>query len=104
MTAWREAELRVVPDHRCTPCDEVAGQSRKELAEDLRPPGHQQMGMPALGNALPVRRHLREQVAFYHRHSLVCIGQHPGGEESGQAGPEDHYVVADLFHPTPPAS
>ena len=58
----------------------------KQLVEDLRASWHQQMGVPTLGDALPVRRHLRERVAFHDRHPLVCIGQHPGGEQPGHAG------------------
>lgn len=104
MTAGGEAELRVVPDHRCAPCHEFAEQTRKQLVEDLRPSWHQQMGMPALRDALTIRRHLREQVAFHDRHPPVCIGQHPGCEEPGHAGPENHRLTTDLLHLTPPAS
>src|SRR5215218_3946310 len=46
MTARGEAQLREVPDHRETPCDHVLDQAGKEFVEDLRPSGHQQMGVP----------------------------------------------------------
>jgi hypothetical protein len=61
------------------------------------------MGVPALRDALPVRRHLRERVAFHDHHPPVCIGQHPGSEEPSHAGPQNHRLVPDLFHLTPPA-
>jgi hypothetical protein len=104
MTARGEAEFCVIPDHRCALCREVAEQPWEQLVEDLRAPWYQQMGVPALRDALPVRRHLRERVAFHDRHSLVFIGQHSGGEEAGHAGPENHRLAGDLFHLTTPAS
>jgi hypothetical protein len=61
------------------------------------------MSMSALRDALPIRGNLRERVAFHDRHPPVCIGQHPGGEEPGHAGPENHRLAADLLHLTPPA-
>jgi hypothetical protein len=99
-----EAELREVSDHRDTSSYQVVEQPWKELVEDLRPSGHQQMGVPALWDARSNLRRLWERVAFEDRDSPVRVGQHPGGEKPGHAGPEDHRVVTDLRHLSPPAS
>jgi hypothetical protein len=106
MAARREAELREVPDHRCTLSYQVVEQSRKQLIEDLRPSGHQQVSVPALGNAPPILIRFWERVAFHDRDSPVRVGQHPGGEQPSHAGAEDHRVVTDLRHlaPSAPAS
>jgi hypothetical protein len=97
MTGRGEAQLREVPDHRQTPGDHVLDQAGKEFVEDLRPSGHQQMGVPTLGDTPPILRRLQERVAF-DCDSLVRVGKHPGGEKPGHAGPEDHRVVTDLRH------
>jgi hypothetical protein len=98
MTGRGEPELREVPDHRRAPSHKVVEQPRKELVEDPRPSGHQQVGVSTLGDTPPILRRLRERVAFHDRDSLVRVGKHPGGEKPGHAGPEDHRVVTDLPH------
>jgi hypothetical protein len=62
------------------------------------------MGVPALGDALPVLGRLGERIAFHDGDALIGVGQHPGGEEPGQARPEDDCVVSDPAHPAPPVS
>ena len=49
-----EANLSKVPDHRCAAAVEVVEQPREQFVEDLRPPGQQQVGVPTLGDALPI--------------------------------------------------
>jgi hypothetical protein len=104
MAGRGEAHLREVSDHRCAACDEVVEQSREQLVEDLRPSGEQHVGVPALGDAPSILGRLGERVAFHDGDPLVGVGQHPGGEEPGHAGPEDDRVAADPPHPAPPAS
>jgi hypothetical protein len=103
MATRGEAELREVADQRCATRGEVVEQSRKELVEDLRPSGQQQMGVPALGDALPILGRLGERVAFHNGDALVGVGQHPGGEEPGHARPQDDRVATSLPHLAPPA-
>jgi hypothetical protein len=76
----------------------VLDQAGKEFVEDLRPSGHQQMGVPTLGDTPPILRRLQQRVAFRNRDSLVHVGKRPCGEKPGHAGPEDHRVVTDLRH------
>jgi hypothetical protein len=45
------------------------------------------MGVPALGDTPAILGLVREDVTFHHSDPLVGVGQHPGGEEPGQAGP-----------------
>jgi hypothetical protein len=104
MAARGEAKLSKVPDHRCAARDEVVEQPREEPVEDLRPSGQQQVGVPALGDALPILSRLGDRVAFHDGDPPVCVGQHPGGEEPGQARPEDDHMVTDPPHPAPPVS
>jgi hypothetical protein len=101
MTDRGEAELGEIPDHRCTIRDEVVEQSRKELVKDLRALGHKQMGVPALGDTLPILGRLREPVTLDDGHPLVCVGQHPGGQQPGHARTQDHRVVTELPHRAP---
>jgi hypothetical protein len=103
MAGWGKAQLPEVPDHRSTPSDQIVEQSREELVKDLRSSGHQHMGVPALRDTPPILGLVRERVAFNHRDPLVGVGQHPGGEEPGHAGPQDHRVVTDLLHLAPRA-
>ena len=104
MAARGEANLSKVPDHQYAAGGEVVEQSREERVEDLCPSGQQQVGVPALGDALPILSRLGERVAFHDGDPLVGVGQHPGGEEPGQACPEDDHVVTDPLHPAPPVS
>jgi hypothetical protein len=101
MTGWGKAQLPEVPDHRSTPGDQVVEQPWEELVEDLRSSGHPHMGVPPLGDTPPALGLVRERVAFNHRDPLVGVGQHPGGEEPGHAGPQDHRVVTELPHRAP---
>jgi hypothetical protein len=87
-----------IPDHRCSAGLDVVEKSRKELMEDPRPAGDQQMGVPTLGHTSPIPDCLQERVAFHDRHLLVRVGQHARGEKPGHAAPEDHRVVADPPH------
>jgi hypothetical protein len=103
MTGRGEAELREVPDHRCAARDEVVEQSGEELVEDLRPSGEQHMGVSALGYTPSMLGRGGERVAFHDGDPLVRVGQHPGGEEPGDARPKDHRVVTDLPHLAPTA-
>ena len=104
MAGRGKAKLLQVPDHRSTPSGQVVEQSWKELVEDLRPPGEQHVGVPTLGDTPPILGVARERVAVHHRDPLVGVGQHPGGEEPGQACPEDDRVVSDPPHLAPPVS
>jgi hypothetical protein len=87
MATRGKAQFPEVPDHRSAPSDQVIEQSREELVEDLCASGHQHMGVPALGDTLPILGLVRECVAVHHRDPPVGVGQHPGGEEPGHAGP-----------------
>ena len=98
VAARGEPELREVPDHRHAPGRQVVEQPRKELVEDLRPSGHQQVGVPALRDPPPTPGRRRERVAVDDRDPPVRVGQHPGSEQPGNAGPEDHRVVTDRKH------
>jgi hypothetical protein len=60
--------------------------------------------MPTLGDALPMLSPVGERVAFHDGDLSVGVGQHPGGEQPGQACPKDDRVVADPPHLAPPVS
>jgi hypothetical protein len=62
------------------------------------------MGVPTLGDALSMFRSVGERVAFHDGDPLVGVGQHPGGEQPGQACPKDDRVVSDPRHLAPPVS
>jgi hypothetical protein len=104
MATGGEAKLSKVPDHRCAARGEVVEQPGEQLVEDLCPLGEQHVGVPTLGDTPPILGVARERVAVHHRDPLVGVGQHPGGEEPGQACPEDDRVVTDPPHPAPPVS
>jgi hypothetical protein len=102
MATRREAHLRKVPDHRCATRGEVVEQPREELVEDLCASGQQHMRVAALGHTPPVLSRLGQRVALHHGDPPVGVGQHPGGEQPGQACPEDDRVVTDPPHLAPP--
>jgi hypothetical protein len=103
MTTRGKPELREVADHRRAAGHQLVEQPGEQSLEDLHPAWHQQVGMPAMGDAPPVPGPVRERVAFHHRHPPVRVAQHPGGEEPADAGPEDHRVPTIPPHAAPPA-
>jgi hypothetical protein len=93
-----EVEARVV-QHVAGGCplgDQLIGESREQLLQDLLSPRRQGMDMTAVGDAATMRRRLAQLVPVDHGHVLVGIGQNPCGEQPGHAGAQYHRAVSDL--------
>ncbi len=93
-----EVEARVgqhVPG-RCPVGDQLRGEPREQLLQDLLPARRQRMDVAAVGDAAPVRRCLGQLVPVDHRHLPVALGEHSSGEQSRHAGAEHHRAVSDL--------
>ena len=68
---------------------QVLGQARQQLLERLLAAGQQPVDVPALRNAAPRLGSIRQSVALDHDDGGEALGQHPSGEQSGDAAAED---------------
>jgi hypothetical protein len=98
VSAGREAELREVSDDWYAARTQLAEQIRKELIEDLRAAGYQDVGMATLRDTAPMLDRSQQPVAVQHCDSGVRLGQYARSEQPSHASAQDHRVITDLAH------
>jgi hypothetical protein len=84
--------------HRHASGDEFLEKARKQLREDFRATGEQEMRMAALRRSPSFRRTIGQRIALYYCDGVVEVGKYSGREQSTHARSQHHRVCRGTFH------
>ena len=92
------AELRLEVDAAGAEADELLGEAREEVLEDLAAPGEQAVGVPALRYPAPRARGVVQDVTLDDRDAVEDLAEHARGHQPTHAGSDDDGVTGPCWH------